>query len=172
MQVHFLDADPVRAAFLRTTNYGLTQSYLKSNKLSESTVFYRLLLLCFLNVVLISSKCTPKISGRNTDADFSFHVSESNTDADFSFHVNSARLPGNTNPCYSVATLTDFLGRQDISWHTFSKSNPVCKSAAYNHIHVVIPFYKQSNTGHNLPIRQLCRKAKLSKRSIYSMVIR
>ena len=45
------------------------------------------------------------------------------------------------NPCASSKHLESFLGDQDRSWNTFSKSNPLCESAAYNHIHVMIPFY-------------------------------
>ena len=47
-------------------------------------------------------------------------------------------------PCSSAESLTNFLDHQDAVWNTFSKSNPVCESAANNHIHVMIPFYNLS----------------------------
>ena len=48
-------------------------------------------------------------------------------------------------PCSSAESLTKFLDHQDAAWNTFSKNNPVCESAANNHIHVMIPFYNLSS---------------------------
>ena len=44
-----------------------------------------------------------------------------------------------SNPCSSAHSLSKFLQAHDQT--TFSKTNPICPSAAYNHIHIAIPFY-------------------------------
>jgi len=61
------------------------------------------------------------------------------------FVTKSSGLSGSQNPCSSADSLTNFLDQQNAAWNSFSKSNPVCESAAINHIHVMVPFYNLSH---------------------------
>lgn len=78
-----------------------------------------------------SEKLDSKVGGRNLQ---SLAVADD--------LINSPIHPLKTSecPCSSSESLDTFLDQQN-AWNKFSKSNPVCPSAAYNHIHVTIPFY-------------------------------
>jgi len=49
--------------------------------------------------------------------------------------------PSSSYPCGSADSLSSFLDTHQNSTDRFSKRNPICPSAAQNHIHITVPFY-------------------------------
>ena len=66
----------------------------------------------------------------------------------------------NKYPCASAKSLSSFLDEHQVTRERFSVRNPICPSAAYNHMYIAIPFY-------NIDLATLARSIESVKQQDY-----